>query len=348
MGAVWITNSFGYTPELFTVEFCGITYASIVVGGLILIHGLFLHGSKYNSVRIQTDLASASAMISGLLLFPLKTYPDPYNSQTLLIYDFFYLGLFPLVIQLCDNYMFYSRLIAISKVPNWKRYVFHIYVIIILSTTWFPVYSIIPFFYNTNETLFISYYFITLSVQVWGTVAYNFYFTMEFSKILHSINSGKASKTDALQRTARLRTIISIKSIIHCMSSSLASLIYLYLPAIGNPVYVIMIISAMHILFNAKIEKYIQVAIRCCPSLPTFLHYHNRRVFLSPSEMTEMNGLKIYRDVSVGLKTVALAQPQMNIDGTIRGDLMISTNEQITLPQRMKSPSPLLMRTVQL
>ena len=352
MGAVWTSNSAAYSTDLFTEDYCGITYASVALGGLILIHGIFIHGRKYNSVRIQTDLASASAVISGLLFFPLKIYENPYSSQSLLIFDFFYVGFFPLVIQLCDNYMFYSRLMAVSKVPAWKRYAMHLYVILILSATWFPMYSIVPFFYDTNNAAIVENYFITLSVQVWGTVAYNFYFTIEFAIILRNINSGKASQTDTLKKSSKLRAIISIKSIIHCMASSLASLIYLYIPAVGNPIYVIMIISGMHILFNSRVEKYIILVSKCCPIFPSYLFHHSSQVFLSPSEATEMNGLKGYRDVSVGLKTIALTKANENAltvaNGTMPGGLVINTKEQMILPQRIKSPIPLHMRTAEL
>ena len=352
MGAVWTSNSAAYSTDLLTEDYCGITYASVAVGGLILIHGIFIHGRKYNSVRIQTDLASASAVISGLLFFPLKVYKDPYSSQSLLIYDFFYVGFFPLVIQLCDNYMFYSRLMAVSKVPAWKRCAMHIYVVLILSATWFPMYSIVPFFYDTNSASVVNNYYITLGVQVWGTVAYNFYFTIEFAIILQNINSGKASQTDTLKKSSKLRALISVKSIIHCMSSSLASLIYLYIPAVGNPIYVIMIISGMHILFNSRVEKYILLVSKCCPTFPSYLFSHSSQVCLSPSEVSEINELKGYRDVSVGLKTVAFPKANENAvilaSGSLTGDMVINTNEQITLPQRRKSPTPLHMPTAEL
>jgi hypothetical protein len=299
MGTTWTNYSLAYDLESFTPDFVALNTLSIAVTVLILIHSAFCHKTKYNSVRVQTELASIAALIVGILFLILKYDGSASSTTDAFLFDFLYTGLFPLVIQLCDNYMFYSRLKAVTRVRIWKQRLIHLYIFLILSATWFPIYSIVPFFYDTNDADFVYYYFITLSIQVWGTVAFNFYFTFEFSMILRSISTGKASQTEALKRISMLRAIISFKSIIHCITSSLASLIYLYLPRVGNPVYVIMIVFTMHVLFNSKVERSVAHIGALCPTLLSVVFFSSTRICIAPSSLSGGNELKGYRDVSI-------------------------------------------------
>jgi hypothetical protein len=299
MGTTWTNYSLDYDIESFTPDYVAVNILSIGVTVLILIHSTLCHKTKYNSVRVQTELATIAALVAGILFLILKFNRNSSSTSDAFLFDFLYTGLFPLIIQLCDNYMFYSRLKAVTRVRIWKQRLIHLYIFLILSVTWFPIYSIVPFFYDTNAEKFAYYYFITLSIQVWGTVAYNFYFTFEFSMILRSISTGKASQTEALGRISTLRAIISFKSIIHCITSSLASLIYLYIPKVGNPVYVIMIVFAMHILFNSKVERSAVRIGALCPTLLSAVFFSTTRICIAPSSLSGGNELKGYRDVSI-------------------------------------------------
>lgn len=298
MGTTWSNYSLDNDIGSFTPDYVAVNIVAIAISVLILVHSTYCHRTKYNSVRVQTELATIAALIAGILFLILKFHRTSSTADAFL-FDFLYIGLFPLIVQLCDNYMFYSRLRAVSQVRIWKQRLIHLYIFLILSVTWFPIYSIVPFFYDTNGVDFAYYYFITLSIQVWGTVAYNFYFTFEFSMILRSISTGKASQTEALRRISTLRAIISFKSIIHCITSSLASLVYLYFPEVGNPVYTILIICAMHILFNSKVEKSVVHIGALCPTLVSAVFFSSTRIFVAPSSVSGGNELKGYRDVSI-------------------------------------------------
>ena len=299
MGTTWTRNSPNYEIEAFTPDYIAVNIASIAVSLLILIHSGFCHRFKYCLVRVQTELGTVAALIAGILFLVLKYSSKSTRTSNAFLFDFLYTGALPLIIQLCDNYMFYSRLKAVSRVRKWKQRLIHLYIFVILSMTWFPIYSLVPFFYDTNDVDFVYYYFITLSIQVWGTVAYNFYFTLEFSMVLRSISTGKASQTPALRRISNLRAIISVKSLIHCITSSLASLIYLYIPGVGNPVYVIMIVFVMHVLFNSKVERSVVHVSSLCPKLLSLVHFSTSRICIAPSSLSESHGLKGYRDISV-------------------------------------------------
>ena len=305
MGAAWSAYSFVYVPADFARSYFDALIAAIAISIFVLVHSLSLHGRNYSSVRIQTDLAAFSLLAAGIIFLPTGYLVNPYAENSIFVFDFIFIGFFPLVVQLCDNYMFYSRLRAVTKVPLWKRYAFHLYIVIILCSSWFPLYSFVPFIWNVNTKSSIYAYSIMLPIQVWGTVAYNFYFTFEFAIILRNISNGKGCQTDTLKRTANLRALISIKSIMHCISSSVASLVYLYYPVLGAPIYIIIIVLGMHFLFNSKVEKYLFRLAACLSAMTTIVAFSGTQILLSPSDLSDCNGLKGYRDISVGSKTAA-------------------------------------------
>lgn len=298
MGATWTRNSLQYDLSTTSSNYINANYALIVISVVILSHSFSNHKRKCNIVRLQTEAGSLSAALAGALFLLLIHYDAALSDASVFLYDFLYICLFPLVIQLCDNHMFYSRLKSVSKIPLWKQRLIHIYILTVLSLTWAPFYSIVPFFYNTNSSDLTYVYLVTLSIQVWGTVAYNFYFTIEFSIILRAISTSKAAQTTALKRTANLRAIISVKSIIHCMTSSLASLIYLYIPGVGNPIYVIIIILGMHLLFNISVESHFTAKKSFCLTLLSNNIFSTTRTAVVPCDGI-CDGLKRYRDVSL-------------------------------------------------
>ena len=297
MGANWTRNSLLFDLSATSSAYVDANYAMIVVSVIILSHSISNHRRKCSIVRLQTEVGSLSATFAGAL-FLLLYYCGSSVEASVFLYDFLYMGFFPLVIQLCDNHMFYSRLKSVSKIPLWKQRLIHTYIIFVLSLTWAPFYSIVPFFYNTNSSNLTYVYLVTLSIQVWGTVAYNFYFTLEFSIILRAISASKAAQTAALQRTANLRAIISVKSIIHCMTSSIASLIYLYIPGVGNPIYVMIIILGMHLLFNISIEKQFPQLQSFCLKILSNGIFSTSWNAVAPSDGI-CEGLKRYRDISL-------------------------------------------------
>ena len=343
MGTVWTQNSFVCDPTTFTDTLCNLVYATIIVSGCGLFHSYSLHRWRFNSVRIKSDLACLSTMLAGLLFIPVRFGGDTPSARSVIFYDFFYIGFFPLCIQLCDNYMFYYRLLAVTKVSPWRRTLFHLYITFVLSATWFPIYSIIPFFLDTNGDAVAYYYFITLSIQVWGTLAYNAYFTIEFSLILRSIRRGKANQTSALRRTANFRTMISIKSIIHCITSSTASMLYLFIPVIGNPIYLLMIILGMHLLFNAHIETYLIQIFSLSPD-----GLASSQGLFMPSDLADAKELKDSRDPRVlplsllqkSAPTVAAVNTGVIVPISIRVDKECKDEQPQLLPMALVKIHP--------
>ena len=102
--------------------------------------------------------------------------------------DLCYGYLFSAVIQLCDNYMFYSRLLVVTDLPRWHRQALQAYIWVVITATWLPANTIVPFFYNVNSASFQAIYAITRAVSCWGNVAYNVYFAVYFVFILRRIS----------------------------------------------------------------------------------------------------------------------------------------------------------------
>jgi hypothetical protein len=116
---------------------------------------------------------------------------------------------------------------------------------------WVPAYLFVPFFYDTNSLSFLAVYSITLQIQLWGVIAYNFYFTVEFTYILKKMYTGSTVQGISVRKAK----ILATKSIIHCFTSSIANILYVYVPDNGGRLYNIIILAGIHFLFNFKIEK---------------------------------------------------------------------------------------------
>ena len=48
----------------------GYLYAAIIVGCAVLVHSLYLHRFKYNTVRVVTDLAALFLALEGAFFLP--------------------------------------------------------------------------------------------------------------------------------------------------------------------------------------------------------------------------------------------------------------------------------------
>jgi hypothetical protein len=224
----------------------------VAVSGFILLHSIYINwdkGLKYNFVRFSTDFSAAMAIFGAIMIF--ISLDRVNTTRSAICYDFFYNGVSIIGIQLCDNYIFFNRFLVVQKCPTWKRVVIHAYVIFLLIFTWLPAYTIYPFFFDVNSIEFLNVYLtILLPIEGWAVIAYNFYFTAEFTVLLYRIYS----KSTVLTTSSKRAMIIAYKSIIHCFTSSLANLLYVYIPIYGVLLYCIIIVLGLHFLFNFKVE----------------------------------------------------------------------------------------------
>ena len=192
----WIRNSasFSYSDTVDGVSadqnlFYILCWVNVGVSLFVLAHSYLLHEFTYTSVRIQTDMGAVFSIGSVIAITLVLKNPTRY--QWALLGDLCYGYLFSAVIQLCDNYMFYSRLLLVTELPRWHRNALHAYIWIVLTATWLPANTIVPFFYNVNSAPFQAVYAITRAVSCWGNVAYNFYFAVYFWFILRRLYKQK-------------------------------------------------------------------------------------------------------------------------------------------------------------
>lgn len=202
-------------------------------------------------MRIQTEVGALALFISSILV--LLTTTNPTALKTVVIYDFFFCGVLNLTIQLCETFMFYSRYRAICRIPNFTRYQIHCFIWILCVLPRFPAYNIVPAFYNTNSDLFTYAFNISNACSTACIVLYNFYFTLQFSKILLFIYNPMMIETPfhALEKIKS----VGFRSIGHCFTSSLAAVFYIVFPHWGRILQELVIVVGMHFWFNTTIDR---------------------------------------------------------------------------------------------
>jgi len=213
--------------------------------------------TKWPFVRICADSAALAAIFGAMMV--IASYYRSTLTKSAVCYDLFWNGISDLIIQLCDNLSFLNRFQAVHKVPKWKSYAIYAYISLIMVLTWLPTYTVYPFFVDTNSASFLEASIFLLGIDGWGSIAYNFYFTVEFTVVLYKVSfEGPGSNS----RTQEAVKMIAYKSIIHCVTSSLAILVYVYIPVYGVLIYSIIIICMLHFLFNFKVEKLVRTTTR--------------------------------------------------------------------------------------
>jgi hypothetical protein len=120
----WVTNNPTFDPSQVDGGYTFLLYLSVVVAALVLTHSRATHWQKprYTATRVQTEVAATALLASSTLV--LVAQADGVAGGALgavLVYDFFYLGVLNVVIQLCDLYMFFLRFQAVCRVTPHTR-----------------------------------------------------------------------------------------------------------------------------------------------------------------------------------------------------------------------------------
>lgn len=249
---IWVENSVEFLPETINLSFMIVTYLAIALAVFIIAHSYQIHnGTKYTSIRFQTEVAALSALCASILILVCVSTPNPVNAAVM--FDFFGNGLLNLTILLCDSYMFYYRLSAIIKLPKWKRISFHCYIWAFIVFPWFPTYNIIPIFFNTNDDTFTKSYYISATFVSATILLYNFVVTFEFTKILLSIylpGMARSVKIAAINNSPVTEMppslhkikVVAIKSIGHCLTSCSGVFCFTLVPVYGPTIQTVILI----------------------------------------------------------------------------------------------------------
>ena len=283
---IWLRNSAGahvlsldgiYTTDVENTDlstFYALCWVNIFVCSIIIIHSFSLHGLKYTnaSVRIQTEIGAFFAVMSAVVAFEAVKHPT--RMYWALLYDLCYNGIFAAIIQLCDNYMFYYRLINVVRLPLWYRVLINVYIWVVLICTWLPAPTIVPFFVDCNTESSTNLYIITWSIMSWGNILYNLYFSVHFIFILRKLFGSATVPVDepptgmVITPTTsspipvplyhQVVAAVAAKSIGHCITSCFAVLALAYLPgSLSNMLCVnLILVTGMHGWFNYTNNNY--------------------------------------------------------------------------------------------
>lgn len=282
VSSTWVTNSFAYDPSVSaTNEYFSIIYFIVVLSAVVLWHSWYMHGGNnngnrnigakaapkrpyftYTSTRLQTELAAAATLFGAICLWVSTSFPNPTKSAVLV--DFFFNGLCTATVQLCDNYMFFSRFVSVCKISDGRSRLIHLYIWVLLTLPWSLAFWLIPIFYDTNTPEFQYAFFITVSCTAALNVVFNWYFTGEFVRMLAAIY--KPTMWAVGEDLASLQIIRSIayKSIGHCITSSFAVVLYCFLPIYGPLMQSPILLAGMHFWFNVVLPEDSLIYLCCC------------------------------------------------------------------------------------
>ena len=278
MASSWIANSMVKTLD--TSNENGLLFPGVViliaVNICILAHSLKTHGNplvvqfdplrrsfpllslKTTSTRLKTETAALGVLGCCLMMAFAATARSKFEYA--IYHNVVSEGCFSVLIQLCDVYMFYDRLRAVISIPLWKRWAIQLYIWVVLVFSWAPVYTIYPFFVDTNTVTFRRTFYNLTFIYCWGSFLFNMYMSLEACFVLQNIYRRVSSDNANLDFmpsespvSPPLKTMksIALRSIIHAMTSSCAALAYHYVQyPFGSYIYTVTIPLGMHILFN--------------------------------------------------------------------------------------------------
>jgi hypothetical protein len=241
--------------SLLTYASYWVAYASIVFGSSVVIHSSIINKRNTNFVRFVTDISAFFSVVFAIM-FLISAY-RPNKTKTAVAWDLCSIGLCQIAIKMCDSYLFVNRYRAIRRMSNLERWVTHIYIFVLIALPYHTAVMFLPFsvdLNNDNARLLNGGFRSRLrAIQTWGTIAYNIYFTLVFSYIGYTF-----AKKMINQRSNSIKWII-IKSLCHCVTSSVATILVYFSHANGNfffdyNMYNMMIVFGIHFLFNFKIE----------------------------------------------------------------------------------------------
>jgi len=253
MGNQWVKNSLSLDMIPSTGVYVGIVMLGCNVG--ILIHSRHINKEKKKRcfVQLNTDTCATASMLGAVAVLVTGFFGNNVVIAAI-FYDFLFSGLWAIA-AICDMYMFWERFMAVNKnCPKWKKYTLQAY-IWMTQLMWIPAYSFLPFFCDTNTESFWNVYGQFSVVSGYLVLVYNLYFTLEFSFVLYKVVSKTAATTATTPFAAKRVKIVSIKSIIHCISSSTWNVVASCSLGVGGLLFLIFIPFGLHVLFNYKLEN---------------------------------------------------------------------------------------------
>lgn len=249
--SIFVMNSFYFDHDIFTDSFLKLNAFFLAFCGFIIIHSLYMNGRKVNYVTCAVNIQATLGILYSIMFY-ISYEGDANPTKFTVCYNVIGNGICLLGIQLVDNYFFIEVYSCVAKIPKWKKVLVNLFIYIVLVLPWVPAFLFIPLFYDVNSISFLDVYNKLLLLQLIGAIVYMVYFTLEFSIVLYGFYHNSVIDSHVLRK----HKIIATKSILHCFTSIIGNVLYVYIPIFGPLLYSIFIIAGIHFLFNFKIERY--------------------------------------------------------------------------------------------
>ena len=248
----------------------------------------------------------------------IATYPV-INEQACL----FIIGYGNYLVQLCDNCIFYFGYNAIYKNKLTKKFtcLCIIYTIVLLSLSWLPLYTILPYV-QINRTAYVEVYVNNGSnLYMYANILYNLFFKIEFLRIVYYYHRNENNISPITYKIAG-------KCLIHCFTSIFAVVLlnsYHIKSVESSIVYIFILSTSMNVLFNFSITQKIENVLST-RSVSDHSHVAKvtnslRLVMVSPSESELQHSAKFASSVKLiafeRLSRFAPLGENINVDNTI-------------------------------
>ena len=261
----WILNSVVFLVA--DGPFVTVMYCLLALGIIIFLHSWYINGTKYRRVRICTDVAAITTVIQmacylGFGKYCPATLDEPlvkisgggcsYESSAIVL-NVVSLSIAGCLNQICDNYIVFNRYAVIVQQVSFRhKYFASIYVVFFLYLSWWPFYTLVPFFINLNsvEALLLIYYCAVYMLFV-PYVLYNLFYT---ALVIKKLKEFMKHSTISKGRKQSLEIIV-IKAVIHNFISAGGIAAYSFWPVYGLAVYNTCTMVSLHFLFNWKIDS---------------------------------------------------------------------------------------------
>ena len=263
--SVWVTNSFGALVPV--GDFTKLLYFEIAISGAIILHSWTINKWKFRILRACTEISAFCTILqAALYLYCTDTNAsDDYSGNSCSIRVSAYLfdvlgeGVASTVIQICDNFVVFHRYVVLTNDNSLVHRIFLLaFVIVILFGTYWPFYTVFPWFMNmntaSNTELVITYLaqYVLFPAYAFYDLFYSLLVLRKLWKLMHN-SIHNSERQESFQ-------ILAFKTIVHNLLSIGAIGSFCFYISYGIITYNVVLTCAMHFCFNWKFEKYFKKA----------------------------------------------------------------------------------------
>jgi len=228
-------------------------WGGIAVSVFVLVHSFLIHGSKYHLVRILTELVAISVLSESALFLSCYSPSSCTSLKQAVLYDFFGNAVFGLVCQACDNYLTYYRYDIVCGGTTRRHKIFAFsYCLVTLYLSWWPFFTIFPFFFNMNDPEWID---AQLIVSTWlEYAAYILYDLVYLILLLRKLGETEqavlvSSSSTAKRHAFRMR-LLAWRAVMHTFCSIVGISLYCFTFPDGILWQNFVLVVSIHVFLN--------------------------------------------------------------------------------------------------